>query len=545
MNVTGAGDQLQPRIARFSDGSHVIVWQGGTGSEESIFGRALNADGLFVGDSDSRINTHTGTSKVTPAIASLDNGNGVIAWGSFGQDDPNNPLGSRRGLQGVYAQIVTSDLSKVGGEFQVNQTTEFSQRTPAIAKTSGGKFVIAWVTEHLTGSGQSENVDAVNIMARVYDANNGQPLSDEFRVNTSTNICANPSLVGTSDGGFTIVWSERNLGDPENSWDVVGRHFVVGSTAVAEQFKINTFTYGDQYRPSIAGTGSQQMVVWSSMGQDGQQEGVFGRVISLGQLSGGEFQVNTTTVSRQILPVVAAQSDDSFLVTWSSFAGGIGSFDLFSQRLATSLPQPGAPVVSALSSYQLLVAWPNADGFDVSKYFLYVDNQIAPIETTNIYYRLDALYPATQHTVRLAYQLADGRITPLSIAVSGVTWGADNNFDGLPDDWEAEYFGENQANWPAGNVDSDGDGISNVAEFLAGTSPVDAQSALTISIGQTGQGWKVDWNSTPGLVYKLQTSTDFKSWSDIGGYRFSVGNINSAFIESAEGMAYYRVIRIR
>lgn len=545
VNIIGAGDQLQPRIARFSNGSHLIVWQGGTGSGEAIYGRALNADGLFVGTTDTKINTHTGTSKITPAIAALENARGVVTWGSFGQDDANNPLGSRRGLQGVYAQIVTSDLTKVGPEFQVNQTTEFNQRTPAVAKTADGKFVIVWVTEHLTGSGQSENVDAVNIMARLFDGNNGQAVTGEFKVNTSTNICANPSVVGTSDGGFTIVWSEKNLGDADNSWDVAGRHFVSSAASAPAQFTINTFRYGDQYRPIIKGEGDQQLVVWSSMGQDGQLEGVFGRVLSFGQASGGEYQVNTTTVSRQVLPTIAQQSDSSFLVTWSSFAGGVGSVDLFAQRFATTVPKPGAPLITALSSYQLLIAWPAVGGFDISAYLLYVDGHQSPIETANSFFRLEALYPATEHTVRIAYKLSDGRISPLSDTAVGRTWGPDNNFDGLPDDWEQQYFGTDSSKWPSASSDSDGDGVNNLTEFLAGTDPSDSQSVLKVEIVQTSQGWKLDWNSMPGLIYKLQSSTDFKAWSDIGGYRFSAGNSNSAFIEPAGGMAYYRIVRIR
>jgi hypothetical protein len=72
------------------------------------------------------------------------------------------------------------------------------------------------------------------------------------------------------------------------------------------------------------------MAVWTSMGEDGDHEGVFGRYLLGGtQVSGPEFQVNTTTISRQMHPAVA-WNGNRFLVVWTSFSGTSG-FDLFGQ----------------------------------------------------------------------------------------------------------------------------------------------------------------------------------------------------------------------
>jgi hypothetical protein len=86
-------------------------------------------------------------------------------------------------------------------------------------------------------------------------------------------------------------------------------------------------------------------------------------------------------------------------------------------------------------------------------------------------------------------------VSPVSAAATGVTWGTDDNFDGLPDDWQARFWTANVAAWPAANADSDGDGVSNLQEFLAGTNPMDASSVLKLSLSSSTQGWRLNWNA--------------------------------------------------
>jgi hypothetical protein len=54
----------------------------------------------------------------------------------------------------------------------------------------------------------------------------------------------------------------------------------------------------------------------------------------------------------------------------------------------------------------------------------------------------------------------------------------DSDHDGLPDDWETYYFG---GLGPDGTADADGDGQSNLAEYIAGTNPGDAVSVLRLT----------------------------------------------------------------
>ena len=69
----------------------------------------------------------------------------------------------------------------------------------------------------------------------------------------------------------------------------------------------------------------------------------------------------------------------------------------------------------------------------------------------------------------------------------------DDDNDGLPDNWEKQYFG-NSTNAVA-SADPDGDGRSNLQEYIAGTDPTNAASSLRITEisfypnGEVALGW--------------------------------------------------------
>lgn len=80
----------------------------------------------------------------------------------------------------------------------------------------------------------------------------------------------------------------------------------------------------------------------------------------------------------------------------------------------------------------------------------------------------------------------------------------DADHDGIADDWEMAFF--YGAADPA--ADPDGDGVSNLKEYLAGTNPLDPNSVLAfIDIQQDGNGVTVRWSSESDRYYRIERSS--------------------------------------
>ena len=96
----------------------------------------------------------------------------------------------------------------------------------------------------------------------------------------------------------------------------------------------------------------------------------------------------------------------------------------------------------------------------------------------------------------------------------------DTDRDGLPDEWEAAHgldatdaTGDNSA-----SGDPDGDGMTNLQEYLSGTDPRDALSYLRIeSIGAAGAATRIRFNAVAGKTYTVQyrDQVDRGRWSKL------------------------------
>jgi hypothetical protein len=377
-----------------------------------------------------------------------------------------------------------------------------------------------------------------------------------------------------------IAWGARDLANPTNSWDIYARAFSSAGVGGAVM-RVNSNLYGDQYAPRISAIGGDYLIVWTSLGQDGSREGVYGQFAHEdGSLVGGEFRVNTTTVSSQMQPAVASDGAQQFLVIWTSFTGNSYSFDLYAQRYANvvavlqpmSAPFIYAPFVVSNGVYQpqLQVSWSALaqQGIPVASYEVYVDGASTPmVLTTNNVWMMTAangLTANSTHSFQLSYVTTDGRRPQLlSAPASGATWlgyyWPPSGIDAVPVEWMAMYFGSQQSSWPSTTADSDGDGMNNYQEFLAGTNPTNAASVLSVQIsktspgqqsyqaqlsGQTPAGMYLIWNTQPGLTYQVQVTTDFVSWSNLGSPRFAAENSDSIYVGSGAA-GYYRVLLLR
>ncbi len=127
---------------------------------------------------------------------------------------------------------------------------------------------------------------------------------------------------------------------------------------------------------------------------------------------------------------------------------------------------------------------------------------------------LPAIVAAGKAISATATSLATGDSSGYSNRISVTS--ADADHDGLPDAYESTTPGLNSANASDATLDNDGDGFSNLQEFLAGTNPNDATSRQ-IAVGVvTGINFQVTFSTASGRIYRVESSDSLSgSWSPV------------------------------
>ncbi len=101
--------------------------------------------------------------------------------------------------------------------------------------------------------------------------------------------------------------------------------------------------------------------------------------------------------------------------------------------------------------------------------------------------------------------------------------GPDTDGDGMDDDWEMAYFSTLSRD---GTGDFDGDGLSDLQEFRAGTNPADGSSILRVLTLSTAAGQPMTgrrttvllWSAVPGRTYRVQFKENVDAeWIELAG----------------------------
>ncbi|MFZ4768042.1 MAG: hypothetical protein ACOYMN_24095 [Roseimicrobium sp.] len=146
-------------------------------------------------------------------------------------------------------------------------------------------------------------------------------------------------------------------------------------------------------------------------------------------------------------------------------------------------------------------------------------------------YQVSALRPALPFTVRVlirnvSYVPIQMTAGAWAMGVAGgrtrldLTLGVDSDGDGIPDAWEQALIDSDYTGKLSGlgdvraNDDLDGDGLSNLQEYLIGTYAMDAADGLTLEIVSVANGQAhLRFTAVNGRTYTIKSSNDLKSWS--------------------------------
>jgi hypothetical protein len=106
----------------------------------------------------------------------------------------------------------------------------------------------------------------------------------------------------------------------------------------------------------------------------------------------------------------------------------------------------------------------------------------------------------------------------VSLSLGGTT--TDGDLDGLPASWEqANGLNDNDATGNNGAAgDPDGDGVSNLNEWLVGMNPqlADLSAFPKLQLGKIAGGYRVSFPTLPDRLYQLQVSGTLGAWANSG-----------------------------
>lgn len=190
VNQTTESFQSFGEVAALDSGGFAVTWRSRSvdGSFYAVMLRLYDADGRAQ-TNEIQVNQFWQGSQTYPDIATLANGNLVLAWQSDGQDGSG---------EAVVARVFSPDGNPLGNEFQVNTKTEADQFSASVAALSDGGYVIVW--RHETGVG------TFSLNAQRFAAD-GTKLGGEVElVNGDTALNTGHTLGETADGALVLSW---------------------------------------------------------------------------------------------------------------------------------------------------------------------------------------------------------------------------------------------------------------------------------------------------------------------------------------------------
>jgi hypothetical protein len=360
VNTTTADDQTSPSVVKLASG-YVVVWQSlqapaGYDNQHfppgyDIYMQRYSDAGLALGG-EVQVNSIAFNDQVQPTVVGLAGGGFVVAWASAREQAVQNFD------YGIYLQRYDAAGNWVGSETHVNDFYFLNQDRPSIAALSGGGFVVTWTSD-------TQAPNAPGVYAKLFGAD-GKAIGGDVRVDTSTSGShAASAAVGLADGGYVVVW--------DGNGDIHAQRFDEHGGALAAPVLVNSSVADVQSDASVTALADGGFVVsWQSMGQDGNDAGVFlQRYGASGAAVGAELQVNTTSAGSQSAPSITGLSDGGFVVAWqSSGQDGSGSgvyaqrYDAGGQAVGTetqinsgTFSDQSAPAIAATSDGGFVATW--------------------------------------------------------------------------------------------------------------------------------------------------------------------------------------------
>ncbi|MDL2336987.1 MAG: hypothetical protein QFE16_04010, partial [Pseudomonadota bacterium] len=384
VNESTIGGQYQPAVTGLSTGGFVVTFYNdnydttGAGTSSDVYIREYDAAGAPI-DGQRKLVSPTNSGESQAAVADMGQGNFVVAYtdystGVAGASNSNDIVQQIFGSAAELPRQANPTLGDFVGsvtfaENVVNATPQVidaavSLTDPDSANFSGGTLDLFYVkggesTDQLGVRNQGTAAGQIGIsgssvrfggvtIGTLTGGSNGANL--QVALNASATVEAVEALVqnltyastSSSPGVTRTVGIRVSDGDggssDSSSFTINVTPQLDGVPVVYGESQVNTYADSTQGDPEITVlTNGSYVVVWTSSGQDGSSDGVYGQRFSASGLAlGNEFKVNSATLNIQNYPHAAALSNGGFVVTWQDDSTDGSAYGVYVQRYDAS-----------------------------------------------------------------------------------------------------------------------------------------------------------------------------------------------------------------
>lgn len=225
----------------------------------------------------------------------------------------------------IFIQKVR-DLELLGTPTVISKTSSFLQSSPIDSDmNTSGELLVAWETiDSLGNSIYFQKFDTNSESVFIRKIPGAAPFEDENE----------PTVILNQDGTSIVAWSSRVDFPDTTNFDVFVQLYDTMGDQLGSPVRANSFLENDQRDPELVGFADNSFFLsWSSFGQDGFEEGIFGQYYNAdGSSIGQEIQLNQLSFPEQENPTSSSNGEDLFIVAWEDGAND-GSFKgIFAQR---------------------------------------------------------------------------------------------------------------------------------------------------------------------------------------------------------------------
>jgi hypothetical protein len=307
-----------PVVAGTATGSFMVVWKGGTTTDpDGVSGRLFTSTGTAASP-DFLANKDLAPDQYDPAVARNAQGNFIVVWSQVANG--NSEIMARRYL---------ASGAPAGAIFKVSQDSAGTPTipadfNPAVAATSDGGYLVAWMNLLPAGNGFPGGTPQV-LSRKISSA--GVPVGAQVKISTGLVNGDRPDVCVDTSGKPVVVWTSADgfpLFEPNHKGVSLRQLTPAGAPMGAAELVVAA-PLASSARPSVScGSGSTFVVVWhSDQPPAAERSDILGQRFSrLGRPVGPAFRINTTTANEQRNPSIAHDPKGNFVVVWQSYLDG-------------------------------------------------------------------------------------------------------------------------------------------------------------------------------------------------------------------------------